>query len=109
MQALHCAVAKRAQKLLIVKAAKRKPNATGVTVPYGILLEATLGSEITLTAVPAIPIPPASVMSLDWSSDQKYIAIGMFSVTNPLRIYSFNNVNRVVEQVVSKITLVPQV
>ncbi len=86
-------------KIIDSEAANSQTNPDGFTIPFGILLEATLGSEITLTAVPPVPIPGSSVISVDWSPDGKYIAAGINLTSDNLFVYQFDRLDFVLSRV----------
>ncbi len=81
------------------EAVNSQTNPGGFTIPFGILLEATLGSEITLTAVPPVPIPGATVQSVDWSPDGKYLAAGTTDTSDNLFVYQFDRLDFVLSRV----------
>lgn len=75
------------------------PNNSGVTLPYGIWLQNTLASTLTLTALPPIP-NPGIVDAVDWTSDGQYLAVGSSNPdVPPLRIYQYDRVLQILDQV----------
>lgn len=77
-------------KIIGCEAANAVTNVGGVTVPYGILLEASINSSLTLTAFPANPVPSASVFGVNWSPSCDYLAVAAFSTPLPLSVYQLN-------------------
>lgn len=76
------------------------PSSGGVTLPYGIWLENTLATTLTLTATPPIPNPTAQVNGIDWTSDGQYLAVGSNSAdTAQLRVYQYDRVLQLLDQV----------
>ena len=86
-------------KIIDSEAANSQTSPDGFTVPFGILLEATLGSEITLTAVPPVPIPGSDVLEINWSPDGKYLAAGINSASDNLFVYQFDRLDFVLARV----------
>ena len=74
-------------KIIDSESANTQTNASGVTVPYGILLEGTLSTIISVTGEEINTL----INSVNWSPDGNYVAIGTASVTgDELRVYAFN-------------------
>lgn len=75
-------------------------SASGVTVPYGMYLQGTLSSSLTLTAVPPVPVPATNVNAVQWSPDQRFIAVGAAG-DSLLSVYAFDALHEVVYQIAS--------
>lgn len=85
-------------KIINSEAANSTTALTGVTVPYGILLEAQVSSLVTTT----VGGVGDDVNSVSWSPDGKYFVIGAdSSATNELRVYQFDRIANNLLQVAS--------
>ena len=91
----------KCSKIVDSEAANAVSDVEGFAVPYGILLEASLGSEITWTASPPVPIPGDTVLSVNWSPDGQYLAAGISDTSDSerIRIYRFDRVSNTLTQV----------
>lgn len=85
-------------KIIECEAANAIASPSGVTVPYGILLEATLDNPITLTAGPIRPSPTEDPEYVAWSPDGKYFA-SLGEDTGIIRIYYFDRTTFIATQV----------
>lgn len=85
----------RASRIMNCEASNAMTNFTGVTVPYGILLQATLTSLTSVTVVDPEGVGTNdAVFALNWSPDGQYLAVGGSlygpSTNRDLIIYKFN-------------------
>lgn len=91
-------------KIIDSEAANSTTGLSGLTIPYGILLEARFDSFTSVTAV-TLDMPNTVILSsVDWSPDGQYIAVGgaMSKYTgNDLRIYKFDRLTNVLTEVTS--------
>ena len=75
-------------KIIDCESANATTSPDGVTVPYGILLEATFDGLVSVTSDSVTPVDPLWV---DWSPDGKYLAVadsGGFG--NAVYVYQFD-------------------
>ncbi len=76
-------------RILNCQASNSITNPNSLTVPYGILLQATLGSQVTLTAVPVSPVPSGNTNAA-WDPSGQYIAEYNTATPGQIRVYLFN-------------------
>src|SRR3972149_2864641 len=71
-------------KIIDSESANATTSPSGVTVPYGILLEAQFDGLVTVT----VHDPGGNLTALNWSLDGKYLAVGGNNITgNDLLVY----------------------
>ena len=88
-------------KIIGCESANASASESGVTVPYGILLQGTLDGLLGVTGALDPNYPPNNdiVASANWSPDGQYLAVGgqLYSANDgagyALQIYSFNRLN----------------
>ena len=86
-------------KIIGCESANATASTSGVTVPYGILLQGTLDGTFNVTGV--LSHSTDNVSSVNWSPDSQYVAVGGFGITDDgyqlagyqLQIYAFDRVN----------------
>ena len=90
-------------KIIECEAANATTSADGVTVPYGILLEATFDGLTAVTSVnPGDAQEHDTVYTVAWSLDGKYLAVGgriNYPTGDTLYLYYFDRVAQTLQQV----------
>ncbi len=80
-------------KIISCEAANATASSDGVSVPHGILLEATISNLATLTEALGAD-GSQTVISINWSSDGQYLAVGKTAAINgqDLEIFYYDHV-----------------
>lgn len=79
-------------KIIECEASNATTAVDGVTIPYGIFLENSIGSQVTLTGTPAIPNPTNRTM-VQWRPDGKYLATFTGGSPGVVRVYEWDRLN----------------
>ena len=87
-------------KIIDCEAANTITSASGDTIAYGIFLEATLNSDLTLTAFPPVPSLSTQVHDVDWHPQGNIIAVATSDAG--LRIYALQIQNKTLTQIASE-------
>ena len=98
-------------KIINSESANAIASSSGVTVPYGILLQGTLDGTFNVTG--ALSRSTDDVSSVNWSPDGQYVAVGGFGITDDgyqlagyqLQIYAFDRVNNNLTPVAGTLSL----
>ena len=86
-------------KIIDSESANAHTSNTGVTVPYGIVLEGTLDQVNTLTGYDY----NTDAQTVSWSSDQTLLAVGLATGSgNEVRIVAFDSVHDATTQIASQ-------
>ena len=101
----------RCSKIISCESANAAASSAGVTVPYGIMLQATFDSLNSVTGTFNIG---GTLYSVDWSPDQQYVAIGGLYITSgyedkQVQICLFNEVDNSLTQLAGSLSVGPTI